>query len=160
MGSKGNQKQLDASGIQVAVVVSRYNEEIGEGLLAGALNALEAMGAKKDQVSVHWVPGAFELPFMAKTLTVAQHEELDAVVCLGAVIRGETAHFDYVCQGATQGIQQVMLETGIPVAFGVLTTDTLEQAQSRSQNDEHNKGKEAAETVIEMVMLKRELLAK
>lgn len=159
MGSKGNQKKLNAAGLNVAVAVSRYNESIGEGLLTGALNALTAMGATQDKISVHWVPGAFELPFMAKTLAVAKHEALDAVICLGTVIRGETAHFDYVCQGTTQGIQQVMLDTGIPVAFGLLTTDTIEQAQARSQNDKHNKGKEAAETVVEMALLKQELLA-
>ena len=134
----------DARGLKVAVVVARFNEAITNKLLEGAQKALE--GAEK--VDVAYVPGAFELPFAA--LILARKRSHDAIVALGAVIRGDTPHFAYVAGEAARGLQQVALETGIPVAFGVLTTDTLEQAEARAGGSAGNKGYDAAMTAIEM----------
>jgi 6,7-dimethyl-8-ribityllumazine synthase len=147
---------LNAAGLKIAIIASRYNSQVCEGLLSGALGELERLGLSKEKISVHGVPGAFELPLMAKWL--AEQGVWDALICLGAVIRGDTAHFEYVCEGATQGLQQAMLETGIPMAFGVLTTDNLEQALARAGDDEHNKGLEAARTAVEMAQKRRKIL--
>jgi 6,7-dimethyl-8-ribityllumazine synthase len=158
MGKSGNsQGELSAAGLKIAIIASRYNPQVCDGLLSGALAELERLGLPREKISVHRVPGAFELPLLAKLL--AGRGELDAVICLGAVIRGDTAHFDYVCQGATQGLQQAMLETGIPMAFGLLTTDTPEQALARAGDNEHNKGMEAAQTAVEMARKRREILS-
>lgn len=154
--SSSDTENPDASGLKIAVVASRYNEEICEGLIDGAKGELERLGLPVSGLKVLRVPGAFELPLVAKTLAKQNH--WDAVICLGAVIQGETAHFDYVCQGVTYGIQQAMLDTGVPIAFGVLTTDNLEQAKMRSSQDKHNKGREAARTAVEMVILKKQIL--
>ena len=154
--SSSTDEKLDASGLKIAVVASRYNEEICDGLINGALNELQDLGLSSSEVKVLRVPGAFELPLIAKAL--AKQNQWDAVLCLGAVIQGETAHFDYVCQGVTYGIQQAMLETGTPIAFGVLTTDNLEQAKMRCSDNKHNKGREAARTAVEMVILKKQIL--
>ena len=157
MGSVGPQdEKLSAAGLRIGVIASRYNPKVCDGLLSGALQELNRLGLAKEKVLIHRVPGAFELPLMAKLL--AQHGDVDAVICLGAVIRGDTAHFDYVCSGATQGLQLAMLETGIPMAFGLLTTDTKEQALARAANDEHNKGLEAAQTAVEMAQRRRKIL--
>ena len=120
---------LDAKGLRFGIVVARFNREITGGLLEGALGALERAGAADDAVSVWWVPGAFELPVVAKRL--ADSGKVDAVICLGAVVRGDTAHFDFVAGGATQGLVQAAVDTGVPVIFGVLTVDTQQQALDR-----------------------------
>jgi 6,7-dimethyl-8-ribityllumazine synthase len=157
MGSVGPQEEkLSAAGLKIGIIASRYNPQVCEGLLSGALQELNRLGLAKEKVSIHRVPGAFELPLMAKLL--AEQGNVDALICLGAVIRGDTAHFDYVCSGATQGLQLAMLETGVPMAFGLLTTDTTEQALARASNDEHNKGLEAAQTAVEMAQHRRRVL--
>jgi len=138
---------LDASGLKFAIVVARFNSDITDKLLEGAQEALEK--SKADTVDVFDVPGSFELPLAAKQL--AMTGRYDGIVALGAVIRGETAHFDFVAGEAARGLQQVMLETTIPIAFGVLTTDTAEQAEARAGGDRGNKGLDAAMTAIEMV---------
>jgi 6,7-dimethyl-8-ribityllumazine synthase len=152
MGTRGVTGELDASDLRVALVVSRYNQDISDGLLEGAVNALVRHGADMDQVNVYWVPGAMELPVVAQALAESGH--CDAVVCLGCVIKGETAHFDYVAGQAAAGLGQVALATGIPCAFGVLTTYDRGQALARSRGEE-NKGAEAAETAIEVANLLR-----
>lgn len=131
-----------------AVVVSRFNEFIGQRLLDGCLDEFRKQGVGDRDLTVVWVPGAFEIPVAA--LTFARKKEIAAVICLGAVIRGETSHFDYVAQGATDGIARVSLMTGKPVIFGVLTTDTVQQAYQRSETKGDNKGRSAAEAAVEM----------
>lgn len=148
-------QKLNAHGLKIGIVAARYNPSICEGLLKGALGELERMGLKASESKVFRVPGAFELPYLAKEL--ANTHQYDALVCLGAVIRGETSHYDYVCSGATQGLMQATLDSGVPMAFGLLTTDNEEQAVARSLNDEHNKGAEAARTAVEMALLKKAL---
>ena len=138
---------LDASGLKFAVVVARFNSAITEKLLAGAQEAMTKSGAHT--VDVYDVPGAFELPLAAKQLALTGR--YDGIVALGAVIRGETVHFEYVSGEAARGLQQVALETAVPVAFGVLTTDTQEQAEARAGGPRGNKGFDAAMTAIEMV---------
>lgn len=135
---------ISARGLKVAVVVARFNEAITGKLLEGAKQALT--DAQADTTDVFFVPGAYELPFAAKKLAPKYH----AIVALGAVVRGDTPHFDYVAGECARGIQQVMLETGVPVAFGVLTTDTYEQASDRAGGKLGNKGYDAAMTVVEM----------
>ena len=153
MGKRGQRGGHDASDLRVAVVVSRYNEDISERLLEGALRALENMGGDTDErTTVVWVPGALELPLAAARLARSH----DAVVCLGCVIKGETAHFEHVATQCAAGIQRVALDSGTPVTFGVLTTYDREQALARSGGD-GNKGAEAAETAVEMVNLLRDL---
>ena len=149
---------LDATGMRIAVVAGRFNDHITTPLLDGALGALRAAGL--DDVPVHWVPGAFEIPLVAQRL--AASGACDAVVCLGAVIRGDTPHFDFVAGECAAGIARVSLDTGVPVVFGVLTTDTLDQALARCGGAEVNgvacnKGEESANTAVEMVDLLRQL---
>ena len=146
---------LDARGMRIAIVAGRFNDHVTKPLLEGALSTFDECGADADDVPVHWVPGAFEVPLVAKRLAVSG--TVDAVVCLGAVIRGDTAHFDYVAGPCAYGVARVALDTGIPVVFGVLTTDNLEQAMDRAGGCEGNKGAEAAATAIEMVALLRSL---
>jgi|SRR5215211_213095 len=146
---------LDASGMRVAIVASRFNGDVTELLLDGALDALRSFGLDTDLVSVVWVPGAFEIPLVAKRL--AESGEVDAVICLGAVIRGDTPHFDFVATECASGISRVALDTGVPIAFGVLTTDDRDQALARAGGTEGNKGAEAAATAVEMVDLLRQL---
>jgi len=146
---------LDASGMRVAVVASRFNDDVTKLLLDGALRELADMGLELDSVPVVWVPGAFEIPLVAKRL--AESGERDAVICVGAVIRGDTPHFDYVAGECAAGISRVALDSGIPVAFGVLTTDDRDQAFARAGGAEGNKGAEAAATAVEMVDLLRQL---
>lgn len=145
--------QLTAAGLRFAVVVSRYNSVITERLLAGAMDALTRTGANLEQVDVIKVPGSWEVPLAAKE--AAQSSRYDAVVCLSAVIRGDTPHFDYVSAEAAKGVAHVGLDTGVPVAFGVLTTNTLEQAIDRAGAKSGNKGFDAAMTAIEMANLLR-----
>lgn len=149
---EGNFEVTDA---RFAIVVSRWNGDITEGLLRGALRALKRQGVPSGSIVVSRVPGAFELPLAAKVL--AESGRFDAVITLGCVIRGDTPHFDYVCSECARGVGEAALVTGIPVAFGVLTTDTLEQAQIRSRDDEENKGEEAALSAMEMASLLQQL---
>ena len=146
---------LTASGIRVGIVVSRFNSFITERLLEGALNTFTRHGGKIEDVDVVHVPGAFEMPLAAKRL--ATRGGYDALVALGVVVRGETPHFEYVASAATSGLSSVSLETGIPVAFGLLTTETVEQAIDRAGAKSGNKGSEAILTAIEMANLLREL---
>ena len=143
----------DGTGLRVGIACARFNGGITMRLLEGALEALGDVGTDRRDITVAWVPGAFELPLVARAF--AQAGRVDAVLCLGAVIRGETGHYDFVAGECAAGIQQVQLGTGLPVVFGVLTTDTLEQALARSQPDETNKGRDAALTGVEMVRLLR-----
>lgn len=143
------QGKLDAAQLRIGVVVSRFNEFITEQLVRGAVEALEHRGC--GEITVVKVPGAWELAVAARTL--AKH--CDAIVALGAVVRGDTPHFEYVCQGATEGLNRVSLDLGIPVAFGVLTTDNLQQAMDRAGGVSGNKGSEAAEAAVEMANLVR-----
>ena len=147
--------QLSAAGMRFAIVVSRFNSFITERLLAGALDALTRTGANADLVDIIKVPGSWEVPLVAGE--VARQHRYDAVICLSAVIRGETPHFDYVASEAAKGIAHVASETGVPVAFGVLTTNTLEQAIDRAGAKGGNKGFDAAMTAVEMANLLRTL---
>ena len=146
---------LDARGLKLAIVVARFNSFITDRLLAGASDALSRSGCNLDEVEIVRVPGSWELPVAAKTLAL-QHRH-DAIIALGAVVRGETPHFDYVAGHAASGLAQVQLESGIPVAFGVLTTNTMEQAIDRAGGKSGNKGFDAAMTAIEMAHLIRRL---
>lgn len=143
--------KLTAQGMKVAIVASRFNEFIVSKLIAGAQDCLVRHGADDNDLTLVWVPGAFEIPLAAQK--VARSGKYDAVVCVGAVIRGATPHFDYVCAEASKGIAHVSLETGVPVAFGILTTDNIEQAVERAGTKAGNKGVDAAMTAIEMVNL-------
>jgi len=147
--------QLTATGLRFAIVVSRFNSFITERLLAGAMDALARHGAADDMVDVVKVPGSWEVPLAAGEL--ARQHRYDAVICLSCVIRGETPHFDYVAGEAAKGVAHVAAETGVPVAFGVLTTNTLEQAIDRAGTKGGNKGFDAAMTAIEMANLLRTL---
>ncbi|HEY8342415.1 MAG TPA: 6,7-dimethyl-8-ribityllumazine synthase [Calditerricola sp.] len=146
---------LVGTGLSFAIVVSRFNEFITAKLLGGALDALKRHGVAEEAVDVVWVPGAFEIPLVARKL--AERGKYDAVICLGTVIRGATPHFDYVCAEAAKGIAQAAMQTGVPVIFGVLTTDTIEQAVERAGTKAGNKGWEAAVAAIEMANLMRRL---
>ena len=139
---------FDARHLRVALVAARFNETISRRLLEGALDRLRRHGVAEDDLSVAWVPGAFELPLVANR--IASSGEVDAVVCLGAVIRGETAHFDFVAQQAASGIMKASLATGVPISFGVLTTEDTQQAAERAGGKLGNKGAEAADAAIEM----------
>jgi 6,7-dimethyl-8-ribityllumazine synthase len=145
-------EDLSAEGLTFAVVVSRFNESITELLLSGAVAALESRGLDSD-LEVWRVPGAWEIPLVAGEL--AKGGTFDAIVCLGAVIRGDTPHFDYVAGECARGLQQVQNQTGVPMVFGVLTTDTVEQAEERAGGKHGNKGADAALTAIEMARLLR-----
>jgi 6,7-dimethyl-8-ribityllumazine synthase len=147
--------QLSATGLRFAIVVSRFNSFITERLLAGAMDALARTGAAEDAIDVVKVPGSWEIPLVAGEL--ARQHRHDAVICLSAVIRGDTPHFDYVAAEAAKGIAHVSADTGVPVAFGVLTTNTLEQAIDRAGAKGGNKGFDAAMTAIEMANLLRSL---
>jgi 6,7-dimethyl-8-ribityllumazine synthase len=145
--------KLNAEGRKFAIVASRYNDFITEKLVAGALDGLNRCGAKDKDVEVFKVPGAFEIPLVAKR--VAMTQRFDAIICLGAVIRGATPHFDFVAAEASKGIAHVMMETGLPVIFGVITVDTIEQAIERAGTKLDNKGFSAAMAAVEMVSLFR-----
>jgi 6,7-dimethyl-8-ribityllumazine synthase len=133
------------------VVVARFYDEIGKTLLAGCSSELIRLGASPDDIDVAWVPGAFEIPMAARKM--ATSGRYSAVITLGAVIRGETPHFDYVCQGVTDGLREIMRDTSVPVAFGVLTTENSSQALARCGGDHGHKGEECAQVAIEMVRL-------
>ncbi|MEK3992508.1 MULTISPECIES: 6,7-dimethyl-8-ribityllumazine synthase [Robertmurraya] len=144
---------LVGSGLKVGIVVGRFNEFITSKLLSGAQDALKRHGVADEDVDVAWVPGAFEIPLIAQKM--AQSKKYDAVITLGTVIRGSTPHFDYVCNEAAKGVQATTLNTGVPVIFGVLTTNTIEQAIERAGTKAGNKGWESAVSAIEMANLGR-----
>ena len=143
--------KLVSDGMKVGIVAARFNEFITSKLVSGAMDGLTRHNVKEEDIQVAWVPGAFELPLIAKKM--AQNDKYDAVICLGAVIKGSTPHFDYVCAEASKGIASVSLSTEKPVIFGVLTTDTIEQAIERAGTKAGNKGYDAAVTAIEMANL-------
>lgn len=147
--------RLNGSGMRIALVCSRFNDLITERLLTGATDALVRHGVDDGSITVVWAPGAFELPLAAKQL--AGSGEFDAIICLGAVIRGDTGHYDQVANNAASGVARAALDTGVPIVFGILTTDTIDQAVERAGTKAGNKGSEAAVTAIEMVDLLRQL---
>jgi len=147
--------KLVAQGLKFGIIIGRFNEFIGGKLLDGALDGLKRHGVEENEIEITWVPGAFEIPLVAKKM--AKSGKYDAVICLGAVIRGSTPHFDYVSSEVSKGIASVSLETEVPVIFGVLTTDTIEQAIERAGTKAGNKGYDAAVTAIEMANLLKEL---
>lgn len=144
---------MDAANLRIGIVVSRFNEFITEQLVKGALDALAKHGCPQENISFVKVPGAWELPIAAKALAT----QCDAIIALGAVVRGDTPHFEYVAGGAAEGLSRVSLDTGVPVAFGVLTTDNLQQAMDRAGGNSGNKGSEAAEAAIELANLMKAL---
>ncbi len=147
--------KLVATGLKFALIVSRFNSFITERLLEGALDCLRRQGVSEDHLTITRVPGAWEIPLVAQRL--AKTGSYDGVICLGAVIRGSTPHFDYVAAEVSKGIAQVSLDSGVPIGFGILTTDSLEQAIERAGSKAGNKGFAAAEAAIEMVNLLKEL---
>lgn len=144
---------LDGAGLRVCIVVARWNEFVTRKLLEGAESCLGERGLTKEDVTVAWVPGAFEVPTAARW--AARSGNFDAVICIGAVIRGDTPHFEYVAGGAAEGISRIALETGVPVIFGILTVESVEQALSRAGGKDGHKGEEAAQAAIEMANLRR-----
>jgi len=146
---------LDAAGLKIAIVVSRFNELVSKGLVDGALDCLKRHGTKDTAIDVAWTPGSFESPLVAKKL--AATKKYDAIICLGAVIRGATPHFEYVASEAAKGVAKVSLDSGVPVIFGILTTDTLEQAIERAGAKPGNKGFSAALSAIELANLDKQL---
>lgn len=144
----------DGAGLRIGLACGLFNGGITMRLIEGALAGLTECGVDRADVTAAWAPGAFELPLVAQRF--ASSEDYDAVICLGAVVRGETGHYDFVAGECASGIQRVQLDTGIPVVFAVLTTETFEQAFERSEPDEANKGREAAHTAVEMVRLLRD----
>jgi 6,7-dimethyl-8-ribityllumazine synthase len=149
------QGELQAKGLKFGVVVSRFNDFITGKLLDGAEDALLRNGAKSDDIEVVKVPGAFEIPIAAKKM--AQKKAYDAIICLGTVIRGATPHFDYVSAEVSKGVAQASMETGVPFAFGILTTDSIEQAVERAGSKSGNKGWDAALTAIEMARVLKKI---
>jgi len=149
------QGKLDARGSRFAIVISRFNSLISDRLLSGALDALERHGASQDDISIVWVPGSFEIPPIARKLALSQ--KYDAVICLGALLRGETPHFDYLSSTVTKELGAIGLEAGIPVINGVLTCNTMEQAVDRAGLKTGNKGFDASVAAIEMIELVKQL---
>ena len=147
--------KLVSEDIKVGIIVARFNEFITSKLLSGAMDTLIRHEVKEENIQVAWVPGAFEIPLIASKM--AESGKYDAVICLGAVIRGSTSHYDYVCSEVSKGIASVSLKSGIPVMFGVLTTENIEQAIERAGSKAGNKGSECAQGAIEMVNLIREI---
>lgn len=146
--------RLNAEGYRFAIVASRWNEFISGRLVEGALDALERLGAKEDRMEVYRVPGAFEIPLLA--LRLAQSRKFDAIICLGTIIRGQTPHFDYIANEVARGISHAGLESGVPVVFGIVTADTVDQAIDRAGVKLGNKGFEAAMTAVELANLYKE----
>jgi 6,7-dimethyl-8-ribityllumazine synthase len=153
--SKSYEGSLVAEGLRFGIVASRFNDLIVRRLLSGALDALARHGAKEEQVETAWVPGSFEVPLVAQRL--AESGRYDAVICLAAIIRGATPHFEYVASEAAKGIAQVSQRTGVPVIYGVVTADTIEQAVERAGTKAGNRGADAARAAIEMANLMRAL---
>lgn len=154
-GATGPDGAAPASDVRVGLACAEFNGGITDRLLTGALDALEEAGCDLGRAVVVWAPGAFELPVVAQKL--AASDTVDAVICLGAVIRGDTGHYDFVAGQCAAGLQRVQLDTGIPVVFGVLTTDTVDQALLRSEDDGSNKGREAADTALRTVTVLSDL---
>lgn len=148
-------KLVSENGIKVGIVAARFNEFITSKLVGGALDGLKRENVKDEDIDVAWVPGTFEIPLIASKM--AKSRKYDAIICVGAVIRGSTSHYDYVCSEVSKGIAQVSLANDLPVMFGVLTTDTIEQAIERAGTKAGNKGFECAQGAIEMVNLIREI---
>jgi 6,7-dimethyl-8-ribityllumazine synthase len=146
--------KLNAKGFKIALVVSRFNAFLTDKLLAGAMDALKKLGAEDADVSIYKVPGSFEIPFLAKKLAAAK--KADGIVCLGALVRGETPHFDFLGAEVTKGLAQTALEEGVPVAFGILTVETIEQGIERSGTKSGNKGWDAAMSLVEVLNLMKE----
>lgn len=146
---------LTAEGMKIGIVASRFNEFITSKLLSGAMDCLRRHGADEEKIDVAWVPGAFEMPLIASKM--AKSGAYDAVICLGAVIRGSTSHYDYVCSEVSKGIASVSLSSGVPVMFGVLTTENIEQAVERAGTKAGNKGYDCALGAVEMVGLIRSM---
>jgi 6,7-dimethyl-8-ribityllumazine synthase len=149
------QGKLDATGLRFAIIISRFNSFISERLLAGAMDALERNGAVHEHITVVWVPGSFEIALAAKKLATSGN--YDAVICLGALLQGETPHFDYISSTVARGIENVGLESGIPVIYGILTCNTLEQAIERAGVKSGNRGFDAALAAIEMVQVLKQI---
>ena len=147
--------RLVAEGLKVGIIVARFNEFIGSKLLSGAVDGLVRHGVNDDDIEVAWVPGAFEIPVAAQRM--AQSKKYDAIICLGAVIKGSTSHYDYVCAEVSKGVASVSLQFGLPVMFGVLTTDNIEQAIERAGTKAGNKGYDCALSAIEMANLFRQM---
>jgi len=145
------QGKLQAKGLKIGIVLSRFNSFISERLLEGALDALTKLGAAETDITVYKVPGSFEVPFLVKKL--AAMKKVDGIICLGALIRGDTPHFDYLSAEVTKGIAQISMDEGIPCAFGILTVDTIEQGIERAGTKSGNKGWDAALSVVEMLNL-------
>jgi 6,7-dimethyl-8-ribityllumazine synthase len=148
-------KVVAPEGMKVAIVASRFNEIIVNKLLGGAVDGLVRHGVDEDNITAAWVPGAFEIPLTASKL--AQSGKYDAVICVGAVIRGQTSHYDYVCNEVSKGIAQVGLNTGVPVLFGIVTTENIEQAIARAGSKAGNKGYDCALSAVEMVNLLKQM---
>jgi 6,7-dimethyl-8-ribityllumazine synthase len=147
--------KLVADGAKIGIVASRFNEFIVTKLVGGAVDGLVRHDVKDDDITLAWVPGAFEIPVIAKKM--AESGKYDAVICLGAVIRGATSHYDYVCAEVSKGVATASMETGVPVLFGILTTDTIEQAIERAGTKAGNKGYDCALSAIEMINLAKQL---
>lgn len=148
------QGKLQAKGLKIGIIVSRFNQFISERLLEGALDALQKLGAEEKDISVYKVPGSFEIPVIAKKL--AKVKEVDGIVCLGALIRGDTPHFDFLSAEVTKGLAQISMDEGLPVSFGILTVDTIEQAIERAGTKSGNKGWDAVFSVVETLNLIKE----
>ena len=146
---------LTTSGEKFCIIISRFNEFIGSKLLSGAIDELRRHGVDENNIDVVWVPGAFEIPLVAKKC--ASSNKYNAIITLGAVIKGSTSHYDYVCAEVSKGVASVGLETGVPVIFGVLTTDNIEQAIERAGTKAGNKGSDAAKSAIEMANLLKQI---
>lgn len=153
-----HQGKFKAEGFRFAVIASRWNDFITSRLLEGALDALDRLGAGDDSVEVYKVPGSFEIPLLA--LKVAESGKFDAVICVGTIIRGQTPHFDYIAGEVTKGIAQAGMQTGVPVVYGIVTADSLEQAIDRAGAKQGNKGFEAAMSAVELVNLYKEAFKK
>jgi len=153
--SKSHLAKNAAEGKHIAIVISRYHEDIAQKLLEGAQDALKNLGAKSEDVIVYWVPGAFEIPMAARA--VVHHHEMDAVIGLGVIVKGETPHNDYIAREVARGISQIHAASGVPATFGVLTADNLDQAKARAGGSKGDKGAEAAEAAVAMLVLLAEI---
>lgn len=152
---KEHKGDFTGTGVSLAIVISRFNEFVSGKLLEGALDYLERHGTETNKIEVFWVPGSFEIPQITKKL--AANKKYDGIICLGAVIRGDTPHFTYIAAEVTKGIAQVALESGKPISYGVLTTDTIEQAIERAGSKAGNKGWQAAEAMLELISLEKKI---
>jgi 6,7-dimethyl-8-ribityllumazine synthase len=148
------QGKLQATGLKIGIVLSRFNQFISERLLEGALDALQKIGAEDKDISIYKVPGSFEIPFFAKKL--ARSGKVDGILCLGALIRGDTPHFDFLSAEVTKGLAQIAMDDGLPVSYGILTVDTIEQGIERAGTKAGNKGYDAAFALVEMLNLMKE----